>query len=249
MPSASALNHLHKQLVSALQSRAKIKLPDLVIVGPEGWQDYREKSRLGFQLRSGGVTETAQRLRGGRCHVYEFPGYDTLAGAVWFSWYEEWLKTSRREYDLVGASLTFFWGPMRRQHQVLRAEWDAVQHRGGHAAQPHWHIDATYLIEFSGLLPPAGPSPAIAERAEPAALEELEELPTDAAPAQPPPPTPYLQDVDLGGLHLGMGGWENPGAAPGCWQRKPTEDVLVTWADSTLAYAIAQFDELKTSVP
>jgi hypothetical protein len=80
-------------------------------------------------------------------------------------------------------------------------------------------------------------------------VAELEELTTDAAPVQPATPNQYLQDVDLGGLHLGMGGWDNPGAAWSCWQRKPTEDVLVKWADSTLAYAIAQFEELRTGVP
>jgi len=115
------------------------------VVGNEGWK-RQQAGKVAFQLRSGqrdaGVWDWQLCDRGDRRPVFQATQEDDLGSAGWAGWYEEWCLEGENSYALVGASWTFFWGPLQRPKvQLFRAEWDSVDRRGQSAPQPHWHFD------------------------------------------------------------------------------------------------------------
>ncbi len=79
---------------------------------------------------------------------------------------------------------------------------------------------------------------------------ELEELPCITQPELEEIGEPVgLQELDLSGMHLGMGGWENHDAHPRCWQMEVSEDwqALVRWAERTLQSAREQFQAVRAT--
>lgn len=159
----------------------------------------------------------------------------------WCSWSEEWICLDKREFDLVGAGWTFFWGRTPRATvQICRAEWDQITRRGEYAGQPHWHVDPP--------LPTEGIVISLDDIDEAGALQELGSEPnllelgsTSAGRVQ--------ATVKQSGIHFGMAGWENApvkleckvvnkSAITNCWQRDMTKDFgrVIPWASEAVLY-------------
>jgi hypothetical protein len=228
--------------VAALVGRA-LACTAQVIPRIDGWPDVAEDTAVAFVLkgRTPAAGTYAERARGRSQPVLPlFPAEAAeLQATVFAGWSDEWKKVPQDRFELVSASWTFFWGFAYRQpHQLFRAEWDNVRQTGGHAAQPHWHFDKELTVEiYREGRAPAAPARAVGEEvAGPAAREDdLLELTS----------VPVLQELQLSGLHLGMGGWTNCGEGYACWQRRPdTFDSLLCWAVRTLEHARAQFPRL-----
>jgi len=237
------LDHIHERL--CLQFKKRLST-NLLLTFEEGRKRKSEEDRVKFWLSNKGARELTQRKVGETCPVYILPGFNRLRAAMWAGWYEEWDTKDGKNLEFVGASMSFFWGVggYQQKQLVLRAEWDKVVKRGGNAAQPHWHIDTTLMVEFG-----AKRERGALERSELPA-EEPERTPPELEELAPEPGEPaleeiggrVLQDVDVSKLHLAMGGWRNSPSYPDRWQCKVDgEDALVEWADCTLEYTIDQF--------
>jgi hypothetical protein len=187
-----------------------------------------------------GTTTYADRVVGSLCPVLPMYAEEAieLEATVWVGWQEEWVSRGDRRFELIGAAWAFFWGyQTSRQQQLFRADWDNTGRRGGRSAQPHWHFDRRLVAEVYRARRPADPIP-YEHRSGPKQVED-EDLVELAG-------VDVLQDLSMSSLHLGMGGWTNPGSDHECWQRSPdTLASLNLWASSTLQYTKAQFENLK----
>lgn len=225
---------LHRDISIRLKRSSGVE--KALSIKPGSRVENRDSFELGY--KSWPIVETAERDIGGSSVVFALPELDPLSGTVWFSWHEEWSPDGPRFLDLYTASLTFFWGRTgRKKGQVLRAEWDHKD--SGLAAQPHWHVDAAFLLELREMLPP--PSIPIEFQEEGTGDAPIEEIPSSL------PANTELREIDLSGLHLGMGGWENAAETPDWWQRRASTGVaLAIWAERTLSYARDQFRRLQS---
>ncbi len=138
----------------------------------------------------------------------------------WVSWHETWLKEDSTNYVLLNAGWTLFEGLPGNldKAQVLRADWDQLEHRGSkRAGHPHWHFDHELFI-----------------RGEPDKVEVapgLVEVSTDDAFAM-------ARGASVGFVHLAMGAWNKNMDHPECWQRTYENDCqqLRDWCTKTLRY-------------
>ena len=209
----------------------------------ESWQGAAARTRISFDMFSD-AHDFAERKIGGRCPVFPLataPGDNE--NQAWAGWHEEWLCSKSRQYELIGAGWTFFWGlygRLAKEQEIFRVEWDETAHRGGFAPQPHWHINTNIMIGYT--------KTPTARIPRPTGSASLVELPMASQPAlYEILPAEGCQEVSLGGMHLGMGGWVNHTKHPECWQCHVGEkwDALAEWAERTLRSAIDQFGELR----
>jgi hypothetical protein len=243
------LHHAFTDCISDLMAmHAAIRSP------VEGWKRVVKGTKISFEMVCHEHTTAAERKRGGRCRVFPIdPSKQSLEDRAWAGWHEEWHCVQHNDFDLIGAGWTFFWGidgRLRREQEILRAEWDQVPEtedqkrycRGGVAAQPHWHLDTAIMAGYSR------PAPRVARVAE---TVELEEIISDAGPALVEIGQPIgIQELDISGMHLGMGGWRNHDKHPRCWQMLVGQSWtdLILWAEQTLRSARDQFREVDVTV-
>jgi hypothetical protein len=211
---------------------------------PKNWERVPAKTRILFDMFSRGCYDFAEREIGGRCAV--FPLNASLAdeeNQAWAGWHEEWLCVKSREYALIGVGWTFFWGVygrLSKVQQIFRAEWDETKYRGRVAPQPHWHLDTNIMVGYTT-------TPRVRRPADSESLVELPPISDSQAALYEIFPAEGLQDISLGGMHLGMGGWSNHSKHPEWWQCRVGEDwnALADWAERTLQSARDQFEELR----
>ena len=255
MPIHQDIGELHRKL----SIKASGVLDQQVAIRPvpshmKYWERLRAGSKLPFELlphHKGTPWETALRARGGRqpsgrvnvfslCGVTSADGVDTRAQA-WVAWYERWTVVARREFELLTAGWTVFWGLPGEENkiQVLRADWDQIKYTGEFAesiGQPHWHVDQPVVADGGGIRYWSGPSPNIPGELPPRVIHDEAVAPTDASAVRAP---------EIRGLHLAMATWERA-EHPLCWQRAyegQCED-LFDWASKTLLYVRDHFDPL-----
>lgn len=248
MASVGELERFHRDLERRLSNLTRLHFT--VKSGLQNWKGVVKGSTASFDMVCRECLAFAERKRGGRCGVFPLSqDPSALEDRVWAGWHEDWHCEGRGVFDLIGVGWTFFWGVdgrLRREQEVLRAEWDEVRatdnqthRRAGFAAQPHWHLD-------TGMM--SGYSRPVSRQAPAEEMKELEELSSGAQSAlEEIGRSTEICELDLSGMHLGMGGWQNQGAHPDCWQARVCEDwaSLVLWAERTLQSARDQFEELK----
>ena len=207
------------------------------------WQGVAAKTTIAFDMFSD-AKDFAERKRGGRCPVFPLSrSADESENHAWAGWHEEWRCERTRQYDLVGAGWTFFWGifgRLSKEQEIFRAEWDETAYRGGFAPQPHWHVDTGIMVGYT-----ARPAIRVVSTADSASLVEIPASPRSALSEILP--AEGVQELSLAGMHLGMGGWLNHTKHPEWWQCHVGEqlDPLVDWAERTLRSMIDQFGELR----
>ena len=245
MATSQEIKSIHRKLTTKLGRKFKIFLslePPKIVA----WKKVSKGTVISFNIFSKDdfqPTDFAIRKRGGRCPVFPVKPFDEFGKGLWAGWQEEWVCQGGDHFDLKGAGWTFFWDIMGKDEkiQILRAEWDQINFQGGHAPQPHWHVDTEFMIPFQKtksnhtyLIEGSSELEEISISVEHSTLEEL----------QPPF---HLQDVYISGMHLGMGGWQNQSSHPACWQRSVNGQwvELIVWAERVLSSAIHQFDEMK----
>jgi len=243
MTSTGRIDRLHATLGRSIRKTIGIEMT----VEPTGdnWKKAASGTVVHFDMLCVEHWAAAQRKRGGRCLVFPLnPGRTDVDDRAWANWHEEWLCEGRGVFDLIGAGWTFFWGVEGRlgqDQEVLRAEWDQVRHRGQSAAQPHWHLDTGVMTAYT--------RPRRLSISSPGGRTDLEDLTSDQPPVplEEIGPRDGIQELDLSGMHLGMGGWQNDKDHPRCWQLQVADDCsgLVEWAERTLRSAIDQFPELR----
>jgi len=250
--SDSKLEHLHaalmKQFKEVLGQKGRSNLSMKYSKNPK---DVPADSALTCELvysNEGGFVDRAPRRRGAPQSVIILPTqFDGIrTPAAWVGWYEEWRRQGAKggTFDLVGASMTFFWGYINRERtELLRAEWD-TEHRGGGitAAQPHWHVDSDIVLLHAESVRAHLDSESDTEEAlmelemeEVSALEEVNKQPPRAK-------------LSLSPMHLGMGGWSHGKANPGRWQCKVRDNditAFVDWAHVTLDYVIQEIGRIR----
>lgn len=239
---ASSINPFHEALAAEI---AKI-LGYATTIKPEPpeWQDLADKRKANFHLfaQPRGLTLFPDRNERRRCPV--LPLYrdraEGLEATIWVGWEEEWISAGDGKFELVGGAWTFLWGYQTspKQLQLFRANWDNTQRRGGEAAQPHWHFDKELVSELYRKSADTDVGD-YEEQANPEQVEGEDLIELRGAV--------LLQPLSMAGIHLGMGGWTNPGTGYKCWQQVPdTLANLRQWAASALGHAKAQFDHLKS---
>ena len=252
MASIGDIKTLHETLEKRLRNLTRMQFS--IRSHDPDWEQAVKRSTttfgISFDMFCRGHTEFGQRKRGGRCPVFPL-GQDPLSfeDQAWAGWHEEWYCNGRNVLDLIAVGWTFFWGiggRLGREQEVLRAEWDQLpdaidqsHRRGGFAAQPHWHLDTDVMPGYSR---PVSSQSRVDDSG------VLEELPFDVESAlEEIGDSIGIQQLDLSGMHLGMGGWENHEDHPRCWQKQVSEDwgELALWAERTLESARDQFRELK----
>jgi len=250
MASDGEIEELHRALAHRI---ADLTAMNVAMRGPaEDWTRVVRGSSVSFEMTSADYTTVAERKRGGRCLVFPLNRHELSEDQPWAGWYEEWYCLGRGDFDLIGLGWTFFWGVdgrLGREQEIFRAEWDQIRERddqrhrrGVLAAQPHWHLDTAIMAGYSR--PVIREPPAIRST-------ELEEVPSDAGPALVEVASPAgIQELDVSGMHLGMGGWRNHDGHPRCWQVQFGErwsEVIVGWAERTLQSARDQFSEVRVA--
>jgi hypothetical protein len=248
MASAGKIDSLHQSFADRINDLTALRVA--IQSSMEGWKRVVKGTTISFEMVCRQHTTTAERKRGGRCPVFQIdPNRDPFEDQPWAGWYEEWFCVQHKDFDLIGAGWTFFWGAdgrLGREQEILRAEWDQVPEtddqkryrRGGIAAQPHWHLDTGVMAGYSR------PTPPVARSTEVIALEELA---SDASPSLVEiGQVSGIQELDISGMHLGMGGWRNHENHPRCWQTLlgANWNDLILWAEQTLRSARDQFSNV-----
>jgi hypothetical protein len=243
--------------VLRIQGHASAAMTDVlgmaVRVDPSGtdaaeWSRARVGTRVQFRMIpiSERDWDWADRVRGGRTPVVVVKRWADIDRCVWAAWHEEWMVVKLQEFELIGAGWTFFWGAyLRPKAQILRAEWDEVEHRGGRAPQPHWHVDTELLATF---VAPLATRPQALQAAE-ATNEGLEEVVSNnkGGGLEEIANLETIQPLVVAGMHLGMAGWQNSQVHPQCWQRPHRDDYrdLAGWCVNVLESARDQFELLR----
>lgn len=248
MKTSGALDGLHDWLSQKFKSRLGDER--VTIVGAEKkWKEASASSRspakISFRFCDVDCSERVTRERGEAQVVFALCRCPEDQKCLWFGWYDEWKKVGADSYLFVGASMSFYLGYAGRDKtQILRAEWDSTAIRASNAAQPHWHVDTQLMVDFESrsflpiqrddryqVVTEGGLEELMPSQAE----NVLEELGASANERS-------VQDLNMSGMHLGMGGWRNSSSHPACWQC-PIEDhaQLIDWADFTLASVCDQF--------
>jgi hypothetical protein len=207
---------------------------------PDDWSAVPASGFVSFDTYSDGYSQFAEREIGGYCPVFPLKADRAYEdNQAWVGWHEEWRCVGKRRFEFIGAGWTFFFGVcgrLTKGQQLFRAEWDETRHRGGESPQPHWHFDTKFLIGFTTRSIPL------------ARVSNLVELPSKArseSGLHEISPAEGFQEMRLGKLHFGMGGWTNHEEHPYWWQRHVGEDwnALADWAERTLHSVIVQLDE------
>jgi hypothetical protein len=254
--SAPEIKALHEELCRKFRACLRISPQSSIMIAPDGgdsggWDRSKTGTKVPFVLINPGYVERARRTRGNPQPVFIIPGFNEDSPSAWVGWYEEWIK-ERDKFDLIGVSLSFYWGlgRSRPKQELIRAEWDKVSHRPSPAAQPHWHIDHRFVMEFPGrasldtpsLAPANDTSDELVEIGTTDALVEVGEEDTGLVEIGP---AGALQDLSMAAMHLAMGGWQHAAASPARWQRLlDTPKCLVEWAECTLLYAIQELERI-----
>jgi|GEM_PF-2184273 len=243
MASRQEIITLHQEILDRLERTLERRVRFIPDLKPTDWRTLRPPRTFGFHVCDPVGVVYARRRRGVPCPVLPLAGWDMEDDQPWAGWYEEWKCIDVGKFELVGASWTFYWGKVGRlgeEQQIFRAEWDQVRHRGGKAAQPHWHFDAAMAMTSYAprvpRIPPTHETEALEElpSAEPNALEEIGASVSPAA-------------VDVPRIHLGMGGWRNGNEHPECWQLQVEDKLedLAVWCERSLRSAKEQFPEVR----
>ena len=210
----------------------------------EDWECVFAPAPISFDMYSHDCHQFAERDMGGRCAVFPLKADFSLEdNQAWVGWHEEWQCQRRNNFDLIGAGWTFFWGVygrLTKEQQIFRADWDETNHRGGNAPQPHWHLDKRLMIGYT-TVPRAG----AVRPARSSSLVELPPISDSESALYEISPAEGLQEISLGKMHLGMGGWSNHDKHPEWWQCHVGEDLnaLADWAERTLQLAMDQFEK------
>ena len=241
------INSLHNNVARVVREVTGTHLQIVSTSHRKDWESARKGSVVSFEFEphpehpTFALTDYIERNRGRRTFVFCLITQEQEDPTLWASWYEEWKVDSQQDdrFDLIALSWTFYWGVYNRHRtNIIRADWDALYVRSQGAAQPHWHVDPSLLVNSYTRIRRA---PDID-----AADDTLLELPHDYGGLEEIGQAPTgLQEVSLGGMHLGMGGWNHPGEHPSCWRRNlPTAWQEITeWVRKTLEYATDQFIE------
>jgi hypothetical protein len=228
---AAAIDRVHVGLVEIfgrmLEAANVAIVPDV-----EEWQDVALGTVVSFVLARSESPDFdyAERRSGAFVPVYRLaPGVDPDARAFWVGWYESWEradppeggKRARKTFDLLGVQLSFYWGfaGQGRKSLVFRAEWDKhyADRHPRMAPQPHWHVDKKLTVDL------------------------MRDDATDAEDLDVP--AAVVQDLDAGGIHLGMGGWKN--RPRGAWHHDLIDETeLPTWVSCVLEHARTDFERL-----
>ena len=147
MPAAREIKDLHIRITKRIRNILGHRIQIIPAGGLTNWERAASHTIIRFYIV---VTDDSERQdfvlrdRGGRCPVFMVKQFTDLNGGVWAVWDEEWVSESGAEFCLIGAGWTFFWGieGQEQKAQILRAEWDQIERRGGFAPQPHWHVDS-----------------------------------------------------------------------------------------------------------
>lgn len=156
MPGRGEIEPYHNgvacEVRTVIDARVTFCTPD-----QEEWYKVRDGCGVEFELIPVDTVESevARRMRreDSKPHrVFVFPlctRSSSCVGTFWVSWHETWLKQDSTDYVLLNAGWTLFEGLPGNQEktQVLRADWDQLEHRGSkRAGQPHWHFDHELFI-------------------------------------------------------------------------------------------------------
>lgn len=240
---SSAVSSLHSNIAKVVKSVTEATLQIVSSSHPHGWTGVGVDTPIEFELgldhdhQPNVLHEVIDRDLGGRTFVFRLIDQPEEEATLWAGWYDQWKAVGDGAFNLVALSWTFYWGVyFRPRKAILRAEWDSLHYRNPRAAQPHWHIDPSLLVDSYRPIP-------IAAKAAPPATSDLVELePEEMGLVEIPDPT-GIQELSMKGMHLAMGGWTNPGGHPGCWRvNLPANWSDVTrWVERTLVYAREQF--------
>lgn len=223
MFSHSEIDELHRRLEGDINRILSLRLTIRAVDG-SNWPRAQVDSVVTFDLVHRPLL-TISRVRGHEVSVVPIGNVpDFLQDAIYASWWEEWTAKGRRSFSPRNFGWTFFRGiPLpNRSTQIMRAEWDHRATAPPNSAQPHWQFDI--------------PLTATYQRMEAnTTTGELVEL------------HGRLEEIELSGLHLAMGGWMNAPAYPSCWRvpvKHPASAFatdLGDWAGRTLSLARDQF--------
>lgn len=197
--------------------------------GPQAkWCNVDDGCEVEFELIPTDLVEAevAKRMRRKdgpihRVHVFRLSTPSSSRPCTfWVSWHETWIKEDSTNYVLLNAGWTLFEGLAGNpdKAQVLRADWDQLEHRRSkRAGHPHWHFDHELFI-----------------RSEPDKVKVgrgLVKVATDDAFAMG-------GGTSVGFVHLAMGAWKGDMDHPECWQRTYEDDCqqLCDWCIKTLRY-------------
>jgi len=241
---SGTISSFHRRLTEEYLSR--LLAYEVEVLSTLGWQKRMRTGEVLFDLvpvERYRMDRTLCNREKGECCVcpIDIPGRPPQT--IWASWHECWVSGGEGEFTLRSASWSFFRGRfgVDRKEQLLRAEWGAdADLMKGKAAQPHWHFDrhqAGAVYESSEQV-----TASLKETQPGDAADKLEEIGV-------PPRAVALEDVDLGGIHLGMGGWKNSVSCQepkDCWQCQPKDTGdLLAWAAHTLSYMKQQLERLR----
>ncbi len=246
MPVAREIKYLHRRITKRIRNILGHRIQIIPAGKLTNWERAASHTIIRFYIvvtDDIGKQDFVLRDRGGRCPVFMVKQFTDQNRGVWAGWNEEWVSESGGEFGLIAASWTFFWGieGQEQKAQILRAEWDQIERRGGIAPQPHWHVDSELTI------------PLLINRITTYDIDEtpveLEELPvqSDQNGLEEIVTIGGLQDIDISGMHLGMSGWQNAKEHPACWQSQIGNEwnELVIWAERVLYSIIEQFGRLR----
>ncbi len=246
MPTPGKIETFHKKLIETVKNVIGWDIE--ISPSCQEWKAVQPTARILWTSVPGGSTPVEQAYRdrgqGKRVHVFPIASWqdeDDVAPRGWVTWSEIWIR--RKEFDLISASWTAFWGsPYDDQKApVLRAEWDQPnpdrpEGQESEDGQPHWHVDKAIPVQdvWAGA------------QAAPRIEGELEPLVSEESRLSQPRTVLALR---MGKVHLAMGAWECD-AHPGCWQRNCEGDCdkLLDWAGKTLQYLKGQLGSRRSRV-
>lgn len=244
MPTPGKIETFHKKLIGSVKNVIGWDIE--ISPSCQEWKVVNPTAQILWASFPGGSTpiEHAYRDQGNRVCVFSVaPCADEVAPRGWVTWSEIWVK--KKDFDLISASWTAFWGsPYTDQKTpVLRADWD--QHdpdrpegQESEDGQPHWHVDKAIPVQDVWAGAQAAPKMKI--------TGELEPLVSEESRLSQPRTVPALR---MGKVHLAMGTWECA-AHPRCWHRNCEGDCdkLLDWAEKTLRYIKGQLGSKRDRV-
>ena len=245
MTTATEIKHLHNRITQRVRNIIGYSIKITPYGRLTNWERAASNNIIRFNIvvsDDSGKQDFILRDRGGRYPAFIIKQFTDLRG-IWAGWNEEWVSESNAEFGLIGASWTFFWGTevQEQKAQILRAEWDQIERRGGIAPQPHWHVGSELMVPL--------PIKQVATYDMDETPVELEEINVqfDQSSLEEIFTHDVLQDIDISGMHLGMSGWKNAKQHPACWQFQIRNELneLVIWAERVLYSIIEQFGRLR----
>ena len=243
MPTAGKIETFHRNLITKVMDVIGWEI-NISPSCPE-WKAVKPTAKIRWSAFPEGTTpvERAYRDQGDRVYVFSVKACaDETDPRGWVTWSEKWVKNIKREFELLSAGWTAFWGSPYDDQKVpvLRADWDQpdpdrTQRQQSEAGQPHWHVDRVIPVQDGGI---GGQAVQRLEgEIEPVVSEDRLSL-SRTVPA-----------LSMGKVHLSMGTWESD-AHPKCWQRSYDGDCdkLLDWAGKTLQYLQGQLGSKRNLV-